>query len=69
MGQTPQPYRSQLVPGLIKTLEKSRKAGALGVALSGNGSTMIALTSSPQSLAQSMQEITGENTKTIITRP
>ncbi|MGG1876235.1 homoserine kinase [Paenibacillus cisolokensis] len=37
-----QPYRAPLVPGMSKILEEAQEQGALGVALSGAGPTMIA---------------------------
>jgi len=37
-----QPYREQLVPGLKEVLKNAQKHGALGVALSGAGPTIIA---------------------------
>ena len=38
-----QPYRAALVPGLLRLIEECPKHGALGVALSGAGPTVIAL--------------------------
>lgn len=38
-----QPYRAQLVPGMSQILEEAYDAGALGVALSGAGPTLLAL--------------------------
>lgn len=38
-----QPYRSALVPGMAEILEEAADHGALGIALSGAGPTMIAL--------------------------
>lgn len=38
-----QPYRSALVPGMAEVLEKATEHGALGVALSGAGPTLLAL--------------------------
>jgi homoserine kinase len=67
-----QPYRSRLVPGFHEVLERAREAGALGVALSGSGPTIIALTKSPQAVAQAMAETFeehGVNVKTLITHP
>jgi homoserine kinase len=45
-----QPYRMDLVPGMTEVFAAAREAGALGVALSGSGPTVIALCckSSPQ---------------------
>lgn len=67
-----QPYRSQFVPGFYQVVEAAKKAGALGVALSGSGPTVIALTEYPQSVAQAMQETFARfnvNVETIITKP
>ncbi|MDD9269845.1 homoserine kinase [Paenibacillus sp. GCM10023248] len=38
-----QPYRAALIPGMEKLLEEAEHHGALGVALSGAGPTMLAL--------------------------
>ncbi|OPA80361.1 homoserine kinase [Paenibacillus selenitireducens] len=38
-----QPYRASLIPGMTEILEKATDNGALGVALSGAGPTLIAL--------------------------
>lgn len=38
-----QPYRMDLVPGMTEVFAAAREAGALGVALSGSGPTVIAL--------------------------
>jgi homoserine kinase len=38
-----QPYRAALIPGMEKLLEQAENHGALGVALSGAGPTMLAL--------------------------
>ncbi|WP_044481725.1 homoserine kinase [Paenibacillus antibioticophila] len=38
-----QPYRAQLVPGMARILEEAPSHGALGVALSGAGPTLLAL--------------------------
>jgi homoserine kinase len=67
-----QPYRSKLIPGFHEVLKRARRAGALGVALSGSGPTIIALTKSPQAVAQAMAETFkehGVNVKTLITHP
>ncbi|WP_448535573.1 homoserine kinase [Pseudothermotoga sp.] len=67
-----QPYRSKLIPGFYEVLERAREAGALGVALSGSGPTMIALTKSPQAVAKAMEETFKEHgvkVKTLITHP
>lgn len=67
-----QPYRSKLVPGFYEILECARQAGALGVALSGSGSTIIAFTRSARTVAQAMEEIFksyGINARTLTARP
>jgi homoserine kinase len=38
-----EPYRAALIPGMNEALEAARAAGALGAALSGAGSTLLAL--------------------------
>jgi homoserine kinase len=38
-----EPYRAGLIPGVLEALEAARAAGALGAALSGAGSTLLAL--------------------------
>jgi homoserine kinase len=38
-----EPYRAALIPGMEEALEAARGAGALGAALSGAGSTLLAL--------------------------
>ena len=40
-----QPYRKKLVPGMTEVFEAARSAGALGAAISGAGSCLIAFTS------------------------
>jgi len=50
-----QPYRSSLLPGFSEALYAAMKAGALGAALSGSGSTLIALCAkTPARIAQAM---------------
>lgn len=39
-----QPYRSHMIPGFDSVIEKAFAAGALGVALSGSGPSMLAIT-------------------------
>lgn len=45
-----QPYRSKLIPGMEAALTNGKKAGALGVALSGSGPTVIAFCSEKNQL-------------------
>ena len=40
-----QPYRKKLVPGMSEVFDAARRAGALGAAISGAGSCLIAFTS------------------------
>ncbi len=52
-----QPFRAPLVPGLLKVIEEAHRAGALSVALSGAGPTVIALTDGySEGIAQIMQD-------------
>nr|WP_145163055.1 homoserine kinase [Paenibacillus terrae] len=44
-----QPYRAPLIPGMIRILEEAGNHGALGVALSGAGPTLLALVDRQQS--------------------
>ncbi|QKG84117.1 homoserine kinase [Kroppenstedtia pulmonis] len=46
-----QPYRLSLVPGLEQILEEAYEYGALGVALSGAGPTVVAFTLNPEPLS------------------
>lgn len=39
-----QPYRAKLIPGMYQVFEAARKAGALGVAMSGAGPCIVAYT-------------------------
>jgi len=52
-----QPYRKALIPGLEDVFEAARKAGAHGVALSGAGSSVVAITNRcPQLIGQAMKK-------------
>jgi len=42
-----QPYRLQLIPGAEEAIAAAKEAGALGVALSGSGPTLVALCHAP----------------------
>ncbi|MEJ5229597.1 MAG: homoserine kinase [Pseudothermotoga sp.] len=67
-----QPYRSQLIPGFYQVMQAAKEAGALGVALSGSGPTVIAFTKLPQTVAQVMQEAFMKvqvKAETLITKP
>jgi len=43
-----QPYREKLIPGMKKVFQSAYSAGALGVALSGSGSSILALSQEPR---------------------
>ncbi len=45
-----QPYRKNLVPGMEEVFQAAKKAGALGVALSGAGPCLIAFTAASQKI-------------------
>lgn len=45
-----QPYRKKLVPGMTEVFEAAKSAGALGAAISGAGSCLIAFTSAHSGL-------------------
>jgi len=45
-----QTYRESLVPGFSRAVSLARGAGAVGVALSGSGSSVLALTASPETV-------------------
>jgi homoserine kinase len=46
-----QPYRKKLIPGMDEVFSAARKKGAYGVAISGAGPSLIALTSSSKAVA------------------
>jgi homoserine kinase len=51
-----QPYRAALVPGLVEAIAAAYTAGALGVALSGSGPTLLALArEAHQAIASTLQ--------------
>jgi len=52
-----QPYRYPLVPGMEEVLSGSREHGALGVALSGAGPTLIAFAREPERVGRFMKEV------------
>lgn len=52
-----QPYRFPLVPGMEEVLAGSRRHGALGVALSGAGPTLIAFAREPERVGRFMKEV------------
>jgi len=47
-----QPYRKKLVPGMTEVFEAAKSAGALGAAISGAGSCLIAFTTAKSGLEQ-----------------
>lgn len=56
-----QPFRAGLIPGMNDVLEAALEAGALGVALSGAGPTVIAFTDHPGSeIGEAMQSAFAE---------
>ena len=56
-----QPYRAQLNPTMEKAFTEAIKAGALGVALSGSGPTLIALAQEKlDDICQAMKEVFAE---------
>lgn len=52
-----QPYRLPLVPGMEEVLANARRHGALGVALSGAGPTVIAFTREPERVGRFMKQV------------
>ena len=65
-----QPYRQQLVPGIAESL-RLRHEGLLGIAISGSGSSVIAMTSGNEAqIAEGLQGIfskEGVQTEALIT--
>jgi homoserine kinase len=52
-----QPYRAALVPGMTAAIAAASAAGALGVALSGAGPTLLALAREPTAaIATALQD-------------
>jgi homoserine kinase len=50
-----QPYRAPLIPGMLEVFAAGRKAGALGVAMSGAGPSLMAYTvERPEAVGQAM---------------
>ncbi|MFC4078358.1 homoserine kinase [Salinithrix halophila] len=52
-----QPYRMALVPGLEELIQEAENYGALGVALSGAGPTVVAFASDPDSVVRYMERV------------
>jgi len=65
-----QPYRQKLVPGIAESL-RFRHEGLLGIAISGSGSSVIAMTASHEAqISKTLQEIfakEGIRTETLVT--
>ena len=55
-----QPWRKKFIPGFDQVLFEARKAGAIGVALSGAGPSIIALTTENE---KNIGKIMGETLK------
>lgn len=51
-----QPYRAALIPGMLKILDEAVQHGALGVALSGAGPTLLALVDSNSSQKEELEQ-------------
>jgi len=68
-----QDYRAKLIPGFYQVIEKAYQQGALGVALSGAGPAILALTiSNPEGIGEAMVAAfarAGITSKYIITGP
>ena len=66
------PYRAEMIPGYFDVEKAVKEAGALGFAISGSGSTVIALCDKNESkIARKMEEIFNNhsvNCRTIITK-
>jgi len=57
-----QPYRKKLIPGLENVFEAAKRAGAHGVALSGAGSSVVAVTNRyPQPIGEAMKKAFKQN--------
>lgn len=71
-----QPYRSALVPGMAEVLEQATEHGALGIALSGAGPTLLALVDTSSEEKQGLEKFMidtlqrhGVNAQTLWLRP
>ncbi|MFD0617990.1 homoserine kinase [Paenibacillus sp. GCM10027629] len=51
-----QPYRASLIPGMSEILDKAADYGALGIALSGAGPTLIALVDERESREEQLEQ-------------
>lgn len=57
-----QPYRKALIPGLKDVFEAAKKAGAHGAALSGSGSSVVAITNrNPAPIVEAMKKAFKQN--------
>ncbi|TQR97763.1 homoserine kinase [Paenibacillus ottowii] len=61
--QLHQPYRAALVPGMIEILQDAHQYGALGVALSGAGPTLLALTDQRENRKAELEQYLTETMK------
>jgi homoserine kinase len=68
-----QPYRSALIPGMEEVFKAARDAGALGVALSGAGPSIIAFAQDDlEAIGKAMEQafrIKGISARVVITMP
>ena len=55
-----QPYRAPLIPGMERILREAQGHGAVGVALSGAGPTLLALMDSSSERKQELEQFIGE---------
>ncbi|WP_211746300.1 homoserine kinase [Paenibacillus sp. Marseille-Q4541] len=58
-----QPYRAELVPGMVEILEQAPHRGALGAALSGAGPTVLALVHKEETRKQELENYMLETMK------
>ncbi len=61
--QLHQPYRAALVPGMAEILQDAHQYGALGVALSGAGPTLLALTDQRENRKAELEQYLTETMK------
>ncbi|WP_209860589.1 homoserine kinase [Paenibacillus shirakamiensis] len=55
-----QPYRGALIPGMTQILEEAHRHGALGVALSGAGPTLLALVNRQAGTGAELEQFLGD---------
>ncbi|HCJ66138.1 MAG TPA: homoserine kinase [Elusimicrobia bacterium] len=58
-----QPYREKLIPGFKRILENAYRTGALGVALSGSGSTILAISDKRSAVSEKIGQAMVETFK------